>query len=125
MSYDYPSLREHFVNGARRGDLRWSHDLPPDELRTLWAVKLEDERKADIKNKAGEIILARYPSWKQANLQARFTELVDKVQSGGTLTAQEQMEKDGIKSAWAWAKLVRSESDRLEADPNATANWPA
>jgi len=109
-----------FSGGVVSGD-----NLPSDEEFSVKVAEYsEAKRIIGIKTKAGEIILARYPSWKQQNLQARFTELVDKVQGGEALTSQEQQEKDGIKAAWAWAKLVRAESDRLEADMNATPNWP-
>lgn len=124
MSYDFPSLRAHFVEGTRKGDPRWSDDLVPVELQELWLVKVEDERIAAIKQQASNIILNRYPLWKQQNLHARFTELVDKAQSGEELTADEQIEKSNIKSVWTWAKAVRAESDRLELDANATPNWP-
>jgi len=61
-----------------------------------------------IKAKAGEVILARLPGWKQANLTARAMELL----VGGATASPEFA---GIQSQWTWVKSVRWESDQGEA----------
>ena len=80
-----------------------------------------------IKMKARDLILSQLPEWKQRNLSARFTELLEKQVSGKTLSTEESSEMVGIKGWWTWVKEVRSESDRLEADTDLyieDASWP-
>ena len=94
------------------------------QIEAAYAAAVEADRVVAIKAKAGEIILARYPAWKQANMTARFVELLN-VELAGNLNAVEQATKQTLVDAWAWVKAVRAESDRLEADASATENWPA
>jgi len=47
-TYDYPSLRAHFVESTRKGDARWRDDLTPDELQALWLVKAQDEKLVQL-----------------------------------------------------------------------------
>ncbi len=94
------------------------------ELETAWAAVQDVPRKMEIKAEARKRILTRYPEWKQANMTARFTELLDKQLGGQSLTAEETAEKTALLAAWAWVKSVREHSDALEADPNLAPNWP-
>jgi len=110
----------------------WSGPLPKPtiaQLEEFESTVLDEEARIEgIKNKASTLILTRYPIWKQNNLHMRFTELVDKAQSGQELTPEEQLEKEASRAVWTWVKLVRVESDRLEGIAGATANdgnWPA
>lgn len=99
-----------------------SFTLPTDEaVAAAVDQALLQAHAAGVKAKANEIITGRYPLWKQLNMQARFSELMDK----GTLSDVEASEKNALLEVWAWVKAVRAESDRLEADPGATPNWPA
>ena len=66
-------------------------------------------KRAAIKQAARQIILARYPEWRQANLTARAVELVSLGETSGPEWQQMQ-------SIWAWIKDVRARSDLLEAD---------
>lgn len=89
---------------------------PQAELKRITAIKTE----------AGNIILARYPQWKQTNMIARSIEL-DRIKSERVLSVGEQAEYDSYEAAWDWVKRVRSESDRLEGIPGATeddGDWP-
>jgi hypothetical protein len=84
----------------------------------------ESKRIESIKSEAGRRITERYPAWKQANMTARFCELLAKYE----LTASESEEKNNLLAVWAWVKQVRAESDRLEGIAGATkddGNWPA
>jgi len=67
---------------------------------------------SEIKGKANDVILAKYPMWMQNNLQARFTELLDK----DTLTTEEQDEKDAIYDVWDWVKSIRYQSNDFEQE---------
>lgn len=85
--------------------------------RKLAATKTEAQRR----------ILARYPQWKQANMQARSDEL-GRVESGRYrdgagvlqpargLIAEEISELASFSAAWSWIKAVRVASDLIEAD---------
>ena len=70
---------------------------------------------SEIKAHAREIILARYPDWKQTNMTARSVELTERVATGGALTTAEQAEIDAMKAVWSWIKSVRAASDAHEA----------
>lgn len=86
-------------------------------------VQEEANRVKRIKFAAGQLIESYLPAWKQRNLLARFSELIDL----GNLTTEQQAEKDAITAVWSWVKSVRSESDRLEADESLfveDADWP-
>ena len=74
---------------------------------------------AEIKMHAREIILARYPEWKQANMTARSVELTEKLASGTALTVDEQGEIAAMKNVWAWIKTIRTASNEREAAINA------
>lgn len=70
---------------------------------------------AAIKAKANEIILARFPEYKQRNYLKREIELQNKLITGGTLTPEEQVELNFISAEWAWVKAIRETSNAAEA----------
>lgn len=81
-----------------------------------------ERRAASIKAQAERIILGRFPTWKQLNMARRHAELQSKiVVIPGTEQARK---KKRLEDDFAWIDAVAAESDRLEADPNATPNWP-
>jgi|GEM_PF-3782190 len=73
------------------------------------------EAVTQIKIRAREIILDRFPDWKQANMTARAVELVDKKHTNALLSAEEEAEEAELYGAWGWIKAVRARSDDLEA----------
>lgn len=75
-------------------------------------------KRAAIKQAARQVILSRYPEWRQANLTARAVELVSLAETSGPEWQQMQ-------SIWAWIKDVRARSDLLEADVAACATVEA
>lgn len=66
-------------------------------------------KRSAIKAAARQVILNRYPEWRQANLTARAVELVSLGETSGS--EWQQMQR-----IWAWIKDVRARSDLLEAD---------
>lgn len=92
-----------------------AHDsLPVLKTRKVAAVKAEARRR----------ILALYPEWKQANLAARGTELVN-LRTQRAWTPTEQEEADAMQSAWDAIKAIRTASDRIEAEIQASSDWRA
>lgn len=87
-----------------------------------------DQTKAEIvpfiKDHARQIILARVPEWKQANLNARVAELLDIRMSAG-LSPAEQAEMDALKTVWGWVKSVRDTSNTHESSLMATTSFSA
>ncbi|MDP1599027.1 hypothetical protein [Phenylobacterium sp.] len=83
--------------------------LSSDEVEGLRATRI-----ADVKAEAGRRILERFPTWKQANMNMRATELVD-IRLDRELTADETAEREAMLSAAAWIKDVRAASDAIEA----------
>jgi hypothetical protein len=82
----------------------------------------KQQRKDKIKAEAGRIIEARYPLTTQLNMLARYSELCGRfVILPYTAEAEE---KAKLEAAYDWIKAVRVESNRLESDATATANWP-
>lgn len=75
---------------------------------------LASQRIAEIKAEASRRILSRFPTWKQANMNMRATELVD-VRLDRELTTEETAERDALLAAAAWIKAVRTASDDIEA----------
>jgi hypothetical protein len=72
---------------------------------------LEEARKSNINTKAGIIILAQYPDYKQRNMIARYNELLEIKVDGGALTGDQQTELDSLKAVWTWVKSVRQAAD--------------
>lgn len=82
---------------------------------TLDLTQVKANRIVEIKTEAGKRITDRYPVWKQNNMQARVSELMDK-KVDGTITAEETSELDYYKTTvWGWIKQVRDASDLAEA----------
>ena len=70
--------------------------------------------KQTIKRKAGELINAQYPEWKQRNILARTVELQE-LANTRVLTDAEQAEKNAAQSVWDSIKAIRTHSNTLEA----------
>lgn len=101
--------------------LRWLSNEPRPTDAEIAAAALpaaQAAKRAAIKTAARQIILARYPEWRQANLTARAVELVSLGETSGPEWQQMQ-------SIWAWIKDVRARSDLLEADVAACATVEA
>jgi hypothetical protein len=91
---------------------RWLSDKPRPTDAEIAAAALPAAQAAKrfaIKTAARQIILSRYPDWRQANLTARAVELVSLGETSGPEWQQMQ-------SIWAWIQSVRARSDLLEAD---------
>lgn len=85
-----------------------------EQLTEVEVANLYAGRIADVKAEASRRILARFPTWKQANMNMRATELVD-IRLGRELTTEETAERDALLGAAAWIKAVRTASDDIEA----------
>ena len=91
---------------------RWLSDKPRPTDAEIAAAALpavQAAKRSAIKQAARQVILDRYPEWRQANLTARAVELV----SLGQTNSPEGQQIQGV---WAWIKNVRARSDLLEAD---------
>jgi len=79
-----------------------------------------------VKTEAGRRILSFLPEWKQRNLTARMTELLEIGKTNWT--AEQQAEVDAMKAIWKQVKVIRKLSDTLEAtpvdNPSDYNNWP-
>lgn len=98
------------VDPVRQGDhyvQQWGAAVPrpQEEINAYYNRKI-----SMVKNYAGELILARYPDWKQRNMTMRVLTL----QNTSPLTDDEQAELASISVAWDWIEAVRAESDALE-----------
>lgn len=94
------------------------------------------QRISEVKAEASRRILAAFPTWKQANMNMRATELVD-LRVDGSLTVEQEAERQALITASAWIKGVREASNLIEADLPAdaaglvlfaaaeAAGWPA
>lgn len=84
----------------------------------------------EVKNKARELIVSRYPEWKQANMTARAVELIG-YKINRALTQDEQAEEVALTAVWSWIKSVREASDLIEAqtpiplDFDTDERWPS
>lgn len=70
---------------------------------------------AQIKQAAGDHILAVLPQWKQSNYTARAVELAE-IRESREMTAEESAQHQALHAAWAWVRSVRTASDVAEAD---------
>lgn len=114
-------------------------EFSQDEARPgHWVIDLTRIRALvvdEIKSSARNVILKRFPEWKQANMTARGTELTFTLASGGTLSEAEQAEVAELQAAWGWIKTIRTHSNKLEAEVNGVEfdglvewqqhDWPA
>lgn len=85
------------------------------DYNNLVSTTLNERRIAAIKAKAGEIITAVMPDWKQRNMLARSIELVN-IANEREYTPAEQTELDELNAFWTWVKLVRAASNAAEAE---------
>lgn len=127
-----------YSNGVLTVSYGWT-DYAIDRARAL--------KISGIKQAASDLILSRYPSFKQSNMIARQGEL-QRIEAGQMRDAQGQLvqkrdltsneisELVFIAAAWDWIKAVRTRSDAMEAEvltlPNAASvagyvvgGWPA
>lgn len=65
--------------------------------------------KVIINTLARNKILSVYPDWKQANMTARYVELLRDSQQTST-------EAQAIEAAWDWVKAIRTESNVINAN---------
>jgi hypothetical protein len=72
----------------------------------------------EVKAEAARRILARFPDWKQRNMNAQAIALLQSLILNGSLTAEEQALSDSLNAAWAAVSAIRAASDAIEAmDP--------
>ncbi len=124
---DVAGSTRHFMAG------RWEYRALPVQPEPESVSSIDDLRAAavtQIKHGASQIILSRYPDWKQRNMTARAVQLL----AAGTASGAEW---DALSAVWAWISAVRQESDRVEASilsadtqididaALASATWPA
>lgn len=83
---------------------------PQEEIDKAWSMVL-----GSVKQRASELILAKYPEWKQRNMTMRVLAL----QNADTLTDDEQAELVAISAAWDEIDAIRAASDAVEADMQA------
>lgn len=103
--WEYVDMLRSGADATRPG----KHHTWDSELK-LWVEAVDYlelvrvDTLAEINSLAGEKILALYPQYKQANLTARFVELI-------TLNETDSEEGVAIQAAWDWIKEVRSSSN--------------
>jgi len=74
--------------------------------------------RQQVKEEAARRILAIFPEWKQRNMNAQATAILQARVLNGSLTAEEQALSDSLNAAWAAVSAIRLASDTLEAmDP--------
>lgn len=108
-------------------------EITPEQVTQVWTVQRRslEVQHAAVKTECGRRIYTPFPQWKQANLTARATELVNLRVVNGALTPEETAEFALLQSIWDWIKSVRAASDVLEAmDPiplsyQSDQHWPA
>jgi len=71
---------------------------------------------SEIKARAQQEILHKYPAWHQSNVNSRGVELVHTSASDRELTPGENAEIVGFKVMWDDIKALRAHSDALEAE---------
>lgn len=84
-----------------------------EQGKVLAYEKVKAEARLRIINGTG--ISIKLPEWKQMNIAARISELLDK-KIDGTLTTDESDELTAAKGIWDQVKTIRSASDDIEAD---------
>ena len=78
------------------------------------------EAIAAIKARAGELIEANMPSWKQSNT---LREIVSIKGNGGTMSASDTLAVDTLEDKFAYLDAIRIQSDNDEASINAQTDW--
>lgn len=76
---------------------------------------LEIDLIGGVKRAAGDVILARYPDWKQRNMTAEAAALTRVLAAGGAWTAEQADRAAVLDGAWAWVSAIRAASDAAEA----------
>lgn len=82
---------------------------------------VEELRINNIKKRANEIIVSKFPEFKQLNMYRRITQL-----SGKTLSTDEQKELANLESNFTWIDSVRLKSNQAELSGELAdnINWP-
>ncbi len=95
-----------------------------DEIAHHYALYAKAQKLANVKTFARNLILSKFPEWKQANMTARAVEILS---ASGTNTT----EWEELQNAWAWIKQVRTYSNELESaivngnsELDITSGWP-
>lgn len=102
---------------------------PQEEIDSTWSRVLDR-----VKQYASQLILAKYPDWKQRNMTMRVVTL----NATSPLTDDEQAELAAISVAWDEIDAIRAASDAIEAEMQAmdiesamafdivsSSHWPA
>ncbi len=113
---------ENWIEVGETTDRNWKLDITDENMCYKYkyidgeVVKRTDEDRKDeyianmttlIKHEANRIIIAKYPEWKQRNMIAEFSTILD----NGESTARKQELLD----VWSWIGSIRSQSDAMEA----------
>jgi len=83
---------------------------PQEEIEKQFEMTL-----VRVKQHASDLILAKYPDWKQRNMTMRVVTL----NATSPLTDEEQAELVEISVAWDWIDAIRAASDTLEQEMKA------
>ena len=83
---------------------------PQEEIDKTWSMVL-----GSVKQHASQLILAKYPEWKQRNMTMRVVTL----NATSPLTDDEQAELAAISVAWDEIDAIRAASDTIEAEMKA------
>lgn len=76
----------------------------------------DDEPTADeVKAEANRRIVAICPEWKQRNYIATDLTFTKIIQTGGTLTAEQEAARSNMESVWTTIQGIRAKSDEIEA----------
>lgn len=113
-----PDERFYFVNENPNAPGQWI--VTPRPLN-----QLKKQLKQLVKDIAQSLILAKYPLWKQINLNSERAELIQKRATGGNWTAGEQNKVTAIKNVIDKIRSVTDHSDTLETEIEALANVEA
>jgi hypothetical protein len=97
--------------------------------RTATSIKndtiaiLKSNKKGEIKITANQLILSKYPLWKQSNLHSEMGDLLNK-KIDGNLTASEATRIEELKAIKSEVDNIRSQSNdfELEVDNLTTVN---
>lgn len=76
----------------------------------------------DINNTAYNKIINIAPEYMQMNMTARSAELLEKIIEGGTLSEEEEAEREYIRSIWDRVKALRAHAKYLKSEVEAGNN---
>jgi len=68
-----------------------------------------------VKSEAGRRIVAICPEWKQRNHIATDLTYTKIIQSGGTLTTEQESDRAEMEAVWTTIQGIRTKSDEIEA----------